>query len=135
MAGDLKGYRNAYGNGGKLPPGIEDKANAMIKGKWTDGAQYYQLLLPTLKSLLSQQSTVTAPQQPAMEGDDASLFDDATCNMSEAGEACPVHGVEECYGADTSPLAGQYGHSGKMKPVSKDLSFLDRLKELSGLNK
>jgi hypothetical protein len=66
---------------------------------------------------------------------DASLFDDAVCNMTEAGESCPVHGVEECYGADTSPLAGQYGHSGKMKAVAKDLSFLDRLKELSGLKR
>ena len=36
---------------------------------------------------------------------------------------------------ESSPLAGQYGHSGKMKAVSKDLSFLDRLKELSGLKK
>ena len=36
---------------------------------------------------------------------------------------------------EDSPLAGQYGHSGKMKPVSKDLSFLDRLKELSGLKR
>jgi hypothetical protein len=71
----------------------------------------------------------------SMEQDDLSLFDDATCNMTEAGENCSVHGMEECYGADTSPLAGQYGHSGKMKAVSKDLSFLDRLKELSGLNK
>jgi len=34
-----------------------------------------------------------------------------------------------------SPLSGQYGHSGKMKAVDKDLSFLDRLKELSGLKK
>jgi hypothetical protein len=34
---------------------------------------------------------------------------------------------------DSSPLAGQYGHSGKMKPVEKDVSFLDRLKELSGM--
>ena len=34
-----------------------------------------------------------------------------------------------------SPLAGQYGHSGKMKAVDKDLSFLDRLKELSGMKK
>jgi len=34
---------------------------------------------------------------------------------------------------ESSPLKGQYGHSGKMKPVSKDLSFLDRLKELSGM--
>jgi hypothetical protein len=34
---------------------------------------------------------------------------------------------------DTSPLAGQYGHSGKMQAVDKDTSFLDRLKELSGM--
>jgi len=68
--------------------------------------------------------------------EDASLFDDATCNMTEAGESCPVHGVEECWAnsaPESSPLAGKYGHSGKMKPVDKDLSFLDRLKELSGL--
>jgi hypothetical protein len=67
---------------------------------------------------------------------DASLFDDATCNMTEAGETCPVHGVEECWGSnDASPLQGQYGHSGKLKAVDKNLSFLDRLKELSGLSK
>ena len=34
-----------------------------------------------------------------------------------------------------SPLAGQYGHSGKMKEVGKDTSFLDRLKELSGMKR
>ena len=43
--------------------------------------------------------------------------------------------AEETDECDTSPLQGQYGHSGKMKPVSKDLSFLDRLKELSGLKR
>jgi hypothetical protein len=36
---------------------------------------------------------------------------------------------------DSSALAGQYGHSGKMKEVGKDTSFLDRLKELSGMKK
>ena len=36
---------------------------------------------------------------------------------------------------ESSPLAGKYGHSGKMKEVSKDTSFLDRLKELSGMKK
>jgi hypothetical protein len=72
-------------------------------------------------------------EEEVMDENDASLFDDATCNMSEAGKSCPVHGVEECWGSDTSPLAGKYGHSGKMKPVDKDLSFLDRLKTLSGL--
>ena len=65
--------------------------------------------------------------------DETSLFDDAKCNMSESGESCPVHGVEECWGSDESPLQGQYGHSGKLKPVAKDISFLDRLKELSGM--
>jgi hypothetical protein len=34
---------------------------------------------------------------------------------------------------DSSPLQGPYGHSGKMKPVEKDSSFLDRIKELSGM--
>jgi hypothetical protein len=69
------------------------------------------------------------------ESEDMSMFDDATCNMTEAGENCPVHGVEECWGSESSPLAGQYGHSGKLKAVDKNLSFLDRLKELSGLSK
>ena len=108
----------------------------MIKGKWTNGAEYYQQLLPTLKSLLSQQSTAPAPQQPAMEENDASLFDDKLCNMTDAGEHCPVHGVEECWAnsaPESSPLAGQYGHTGKMKEVGKETSFLDRLKELSGM--
>jgi hypothetical protein len=73
---------------------------------------------------------------PVNEKDDLSLFDDAACNMTESGESCPVHGVEECWGSDdASPLQGQYGHSGKMKAVDKDLSFLDRLKELSGLKR
>jgi hypothetical protein len=38
--------------------------------------------------------------------------------------------TNEC---NDSPLKGQYGHPGKMKPVAKDTSFLDRLKELSGM--
>ena len=36
---------------------------------------------------------------------------------------------------DESPLAGKYGHAGKLKEVGKDTSFLDRLKELSGLKR
>jgi hypothetical protein len=85
---------------------------------------------------LTGKPVAPAPQQPAMEGNDASLFDDKLCNMSEAGEHCPVHGVEECWAnsaPESSPLAGQYGHSGKMKEVGKETSFLDRLKELSGM--
>jgi len=124
----------------------------------------------------------------------ALLADDAVCNMSDHGHHCPVHGIEECWGAESmpgmeegavgavagavlapelgplasrvgsmaqdamtdsdddldeegfglnptpaameeerSPLAGIYGHSGKMKEVGRDVGFLDRLKELAGM--
>ena len=63
--------------------------------------------------------------------DDEDL-DEGGCNMTEAGESCPQHGMMEC-GMEESALSGQYGHSGRMKPVEKDTSFLDRLKELSGM--
>lgn len=69
------------------------------------------------------------------QDEEEALDEEAQCNMTEAGESCPMHGVEECWGSDASPLAGQYGHSGKLKAVDKDISFLDRLKELSGLRK
>ena len=58
--------------------------------------------------------------------------DEGRCNMTEAGEMCPTHGLKEC-GIEESALQGQYGHSGRMKPVEKDVTFLDRLKELSGM--
>jgi hypothetical protein len=113
--------------------------------------------------------------------DNSILYDDSTCNMSEAGENCPIHGLDECWesampnegivarglggvagalvggplgavrGAmvgdkigdaigeqeteEKSPLAGIYGHSGKMQEVGKDTSFLDRLTELSGIRR
>jgi hypothetical protein len=59
-------------------------------------------------------------------------LDEGGCNMTEAGMNCPVHGMMEC-SMEESALQGQYGHSGRMKEVSKDVSFLDRLKELSGM--
>jgi hypothetical protein len=65
---------------------------------------------------------------PTEELDEASR-----CNMTEAGESCPVHGLKECGMYEASSLAGQYGHSGRMKPVAQDTTFLDRLKELSGM--
>ena len=65
---------------------------------------------------------------PTEELDEASR-----CNMTEAGESCPVHGLRECGMYEASALAGQYGHSGRMKPVAQDTGFLDRLKELSGM--
>jgi hypothetical protein len=69
---------------------------------------------------------------------DHSEIDEAQCNMSEAGEHCDKHGMEECWSNEKdsgSALQGQYGHSGRMKEVGKDTSFLDRLKQLSGMIK
>jgi hypothetical protein len=67
---------------------------------------------------------------PTEELDEASR-----CNMTEAGDSCPVHGLKECGMYEASALQGQYGHSGRMKPVAEDTTFLDRLKELSGMKR
>ena len=100
----------------------------------TIGAVAGELLAPELGPVAGAiGSAIGDAVGNAVSADEDELDEGATCNMSEAGESCPVHGVEECWGADTSPLAGQYGHSGKLKAVDKNLSFLDRLKELSGL--
>jgi hypothetical protein len=78
------------------------------------------------------EETKAVDYEPELSEED-DFNEGATCNMSEAGDTCPVHGVEECWGTDETPLQGQYGHSGKLKPVEKNSSFLDRLKELSGM--
>ena len=67
-----------------------------------------------------------------IDGTAEETLDEGSCNMTEAGKSCPQHGMMEC-GMEESALSGQYGHSGRMKPVEKDVSFLDRLKELSGM--
>jgi hypothetical protein len=74
-----------------------------------------------------------APLIPGGQDNDLEV-NEGQCNMTEAGKSCPTHGMAEC-GMEESALKGQYGHSGRMKEVSKDISFLDRLKELSGMNK
>lgn len=66
----------------------------------------------------------------SVEQDD--LSEESKCNMTKAGESCPTHGLSEC-NTEESVLKGQYGHAGRMKSVEKDSSFLDRLKELSGM--
>ena len=78
--------------------------------------------------------------------DDEDYVEESVCNMSEAGELCPVHGLEECYSTAGMPpaqgatlesketaLQGQYGHSGRLNPIGESPDFLTRLKELSGM--
>jgi hypothetical protein len=69
------------------------------------------------------------------EAENLSPFTEGQCNMTEAGEMCPTHGLKECGMEEASALQGKYGHSGRMRPVDKDTTFLDRLKELSGMMK
>ena len=69
------------------------------------------------------------------EAENISPFTEAQCNMTETGESCPIHGLKECGMYETATLQGQYGHSGRMKPVESDSSFLTRLRELSGMMK
>ena len=69
------------------------------------------------------------------EAENLSPFTEGQCNMTEAGTMCEVHGKAECGSEEATALQGQYGHSGRMRPVDKDSSFLDRLKELSGMIK
>ena len=69
------------------------------------------------------------------EAENLSPFTEGQCNMTDAGEMCPEHGMVICPMEPATALQGQYGHSGRMQPVDKDSSFLDRLKELSGMIK
>ena len=69
------------------------------------------------------------------EAENLSPFTEGQCNMTEAGTMCEVHGKAECGREEATALQGQYGHSGRMRPVDKDTTFLTRLKELSGMMK
>ena len=69
------------------------------------------------------------------EAENLSPFTEGQCNMTEAGTMCEVHGMSECGMEEASALQGKYGHSGRMRPVNKDTTFLTRLKELSGMMK
>ena len=52
----------------------------------------------------------------------------------ETDECYSTAGIAPAGGSPLeSALQGQYGHSGKMEPVSKHANFLTRLKELSGM--
>jgi hypothetical protein len=100
----------------------------------------------TVKAAPPYEASVEEDAQPGVvddfdEAENLSPFTEGQCNMTEAGESCPMHGLDEC-GMEESQdmtstakgsLQGQYGHSGKMKEVSKNSSVLDRLKELSGM--
>jgi hypothetical protein len=82
---------------------------------------------PTFKDMgTAVPANPTALPKPAGGGSSGSAMDLPKGMLG--GPNTPVNEKE-------SPLAGKYGHSGKMKPVDKDLSFLDRLKELSGMKK
>lgn len=121
--------------GNEMEEGVKDPHTQTEDPAGTEQPEYpeYQA---DLASILKT-AGVPAEESPApdyeLELSEEETDEGAMCNMSEEGENCPIHGMKECWGADDSPLKGQYGHSGKLKAVDKDTSFLDRLKELSGM--
>ena len=81
---------------------------------------------PTFKDMgTAVSANPTALPKPAGGGGSSGSAMDLPKGML-GGPTTPVNEKE-------SPLAGQYGHTGKMKEVGKETSFLDRLKELSGM--
>ena len=91
--------------------------------------EYQDNLAAVLKAAGVDDTVVAAPDYET--GDEEKTTEDLDTDgvMMTRPTNCSSESVEP----KSSPLAGQYGHSGKMKSVEKDTSFLDRLKELSGM--
>ena len=80
------------------------KAHGMTKGQFKE--KYKDLLKDAANPGVTPADTVGVPAEPAEPADrapiviggqdNALLQDDAKCNMTEAGESCPVHGMNEC---------------------------------------
>jgi hypothetical protein len=87
--------------------------------------EYSDSLSDILKTAGVPDATHPAPVYDHGELEEEGAMTTATPPLEEEGE--------EETDEDRSPLAGKYGHSGKMKEVGKETSFLDRLKELSGM--
>ena len=91
--------------------------------------EYQDNLAAVLKAAGVDDTVVAAPDYET--GDEEKTTEDLDTDgvMMTRPTNCSSESVEP----KASPLAGQYGHSGKMQSVDKDTSFLDRLKELSGM--
>jgi hypothetical protein len=52
---------------------------------------------PDIESVLDQlQLNSSQPSQNVDEADDLSSIEEGQCNMTESGEHCPIHGIQEC---------------------------------------
>jgi hypothetical protein len=98
---------------------IGDKTVSIVWGKYA--LKRKPVKIPAMYNG-KQINILVDPQPSDYPGNSASLY----IGVPEDGQRLN----EE---PDNSPLAGQYGHSGKMKPVDKDTTFLDRIRELSGM--
>ena len=74
------------------------------------------------KGLAGMAGSAVGSKVAGMLDSDEDYMDESRCNMSEAGEECSVHGMEECWGA-TEPAV----------PVAKELDpMLSRMRTLAG---
>jgi hypothetical protein len=74
------------------------------------------------RGLAGMAGSTVGSKVAGMLDSDEDYMDESRCNMSEAGEECSVHGMEECWGA-TEPAV----------PVAKELDpMLSRMRTLAG---
>ena len=67
--------------------------------------------------------------QQGTDVNEEGLPEEKLCNMTEAGESCPMHGVEECWGTAGMAPAGGATLESTPDPV------LERMREIAGLKK
>jgi hypothetical protein len=63
------------------------------------------------------------PESDLEEAENLSPFTEAKCNMTESGESCPVHGLEECWSSAMTTMSEQQSQPDPM---------LSRMKTLAG---
>jgi hypothetical protein len=112
--------------GAKLGSAIQDRFAKKSTDETIDPKNPRDYEIPAIQRKQAGQAPLT--RQDIKQKDRKAEFD---YHQRAHGQPHPDSATDE----SRSPLAGQYGHAGKMKEVSKDVSFLDRLKELSGMKK
>jgi hypothetical protein len=117
-------------------PNVKAAMSDFTMDQKTQSAEPANSVDETVKDPYTQTEDPANTEQPKYDEYADSLADTLKrAGVDDVVIAAPDYETGTVTKEDTSPLAGQYGHSGKMKEVAKDTSFLDRLKELSGLRK
>jgi hypothetical protein len=129
VAGGAAGHKLTKGGSSMIEDG-EEETNEGWKGQLAGGTVGTLAggaagsTLGPIGATIGSAAGSTAGQMigDKLGGKEEDYMDESRCNMSEAGEECSVHGMEECWGA-TAPAV----------PVAKELDpMLSRMRTLAG---